>query len=180
MYPLIRFTGEVLKNRRKPMTLDETHISTHRCWPWDLDPWMELNNGRTLTLYDLGRVPFIIRVGMDKTLARLNWRFTVAGVSVRYRRRITAFEKVTISTRIAGWDDRFFYFDQSIWRKDGECANQVLVRSALVGPNGIASPEAFVREHGFTGERPVLPDWIKNWVDAESTRPWPPEKSPLD
>jgi acyl-CoA thioesterase FadM len=180
MYPLIRFTGEVLKNRRKPMTLDETHISNHRCWPWDLDPWMELNNGRTLTLYDLGRVPFIIRAGMDKTLARLNWRFTVAGVSVRYRRRITAFEKVTISTRIAGWDDRFFYFDQSIWRKDGECANQVLVRSALVGPSGIASPEVFVREHGFTGERPVLPDWIKNWVDAESTRPWPPEKSPLD
>lgn len=180
MYPMIRFAGQVWKFRNKPLPLDGQHISTHRCWPWDLDPWMELNNGRTLTLYDLGRIPFFTRTGMHDTIKRLGWRVTVAGVSVRYRRRITAFEKVTISTRLAGWDDRFIYFDQSIWRQDGECANQVLLRSAFVGPNGIASPAEFANVHGWDGPALDLPEWARNWVDAESTRPWPPEKSPLD
>lgn len=55
MYPFVRFAKEALKYRNAPkLGLLETHVSYHRCWPWDLDPWIELNNGRTLTLYDLG------------------------------------------------------------------------------------------------------------------------------
>ena len=31
---------------------------------------MELNNGRTLTLFDLGRIPMARRMGLDKVLAQ--------------------------------------------------------------------------------------------------------------
>ena len=58
MYPFLRLGLEVLRARRAPpLPIDGVHVSHHTCWPWDLDPWGELNNGRTLTLYDLGRVP---------------------------------------------------------------------------------------------------------------------------
>ena len=58
MYPVFRLAKELF-NHRKPdgLGLFDMHVSRHICWPWDLDMWMELNNGRTLTLYDLGRVP---------------------------------------------------------------------------------------------------------------------------
>lgn len=59
MYPIIRMLHQILKYRGKPLTLGETHVSTHYCLPIDLDVWMELNNGRTLTLYDLGRIPMV-------------------------------------------------------------------------------------------------------------------------
>ena len=180
MYPIFRFAGEVLKYRNKPMPFDGTHISNHRCWPWDLDPWMELNNGRTLTLYDLGRVPMFIRTGAIDTLKKKNWRVTVAGVSVRYRRRITAFEKVTIVSKLVGWDDRFFYTVQSIWKKDGECANQVLLRSAIVGANGIVAPAELAAAQGLNPKSPEMAEWIMKWIAAENSRPWPPEISPLD
>lgn len=179
MYPLLRFAGEVLKYRNKPMAFDDTHVSTHRCWPWDLDPWMELNNGRTLTLYDLGRVPMFIRSGATDTLKKNGWGVTVAGVSVRYRRRITAFEKVTITSKLVGWDKRFHYTVQSIWKKDGDCANQVLLRSALVGSNGIVDPADLTEAMGLDRQSPEMPAWIHNWIEAENTRPWPPEDSPL-
>ena len=74
MYPFLRFAKEMLKYRRAPrIGLLEAHVSTHRCWPWDLDPWIELNNGRTLTLYDLGRVPMIFRNGTFDTLRQNGW-----------------------------------------------------------------------------------------------------------
>ena len=51
MYPLIRFASAILREGRAPkLGLLDTHVSQHICWPWDIDPFMELNNGRTLTL----------------------------------------------------------------------------------------------------------------------------------
>ena len=58
MYPFIRLAKDIFINARAtPLDMGETHVSHHICWPWDLDLWWELNNGRTLTIYDLGRIP---------------------------------------------------------------------------------------------------------------------------
>ena len=56
--------GRMRRRRLPPLPVLGTHVSHHRCWPWDLDPWVELNNGRTLTLYDLGRIPMAQRTGL--------------------------------------------------------------------------------------------------------------------
>ena len=179
MYPFLRFAGELIKFRNKPLGLFDAHISTHRCLPWDIDPWLELNNGRTLTIFDLGRVPFFVRTGAINVIREKKWRVTVAGTCARYRRRITTLEKVTMISRFIGWDDKFFYIDQSMWKQNGECANQLLVRSAIVGENGIVSPKAMADAIGHKGPSPQLPAWVTNWIDAEETRPWPPAHSPL-
>ena len=175
MYPFLRLTRQFLKYRNKPLGFGDTHVSTMRCWPWDLDPWMELNNGRTLTLYDLGRLPLFHRTGILKIAKNRGWGFTVAGSSVRYRRRIVSLEKITMRTRAVGWDDRFFYVEQSIWNQKGECANQVLIRAALLSKGGMLPPRHLVEAIGWQGDPPVLPEWVQNWVEADATRPWPPE-----
>ncbi|TAG12614.1 MAG: thioeseterase, partial [Rhodobacterales bacterium] len=80
MYPFIRMVTEMARARRMPpLGLFETHVSTVTCWPWDLDPWAELNNGRTLTLYDLGRLPLGRRTGVERVLRSRRWGLTVAG-----------------------------------------------------------------------------------------------------
>ena len=88
MYPVIRMAKEFWVNRyAAPIKLGEFHISRHMCWPWDLDLWLELNNGRTLTLYDLGRLVLAKRIGLLSLLKRQRWGMTMAGASVRYRRQ---------------------------------------------------------------------------------------------
>jgi acyl-CoA thioesterase FadM len=128
MYPYIRIAKELWKFRRSPrLSILEPHISTHRVWPWDLDPWRELNNGRTLTLFDLGRIPMSVRMGFDRVAEAKGWGITVAGNSTRYRRRVTVFQKLTQVSRVLGWDARFVYLEQSFWR-DGECTASMLLR----------------------------------------------------
>ncbi len=178
MYPFVRFTKEMLKFRKSPKLgpLD-THISTHMCWPWDLDPWIELNNGRTLTLYDLGRIPMASRTGLIGALRENGWGITVAGNSTRYRRRIRAFDRFTMLTRMIGWDHRFMYMEQSMWRK-GECCNHMLLRGAFTSAKGIVTPQQVFAAVGYHHESPALPDWVQAWIAADAMRPWPPEVAP--
>lgn len=174
MYPVIRLLLQSLRFRNRPMSLLSPHVSYHLCLPWDLDPWMELNNGRTLTLYDLGRVPFSDRIGIHKALAAQGWGMTVAGSSVRYRRRIRVFQKVQMHTRLLGWDQRFLYIEQSMWRQ-GEALNHLLIRAATTGPQGIIAPARLIAAMGHGDlPSPALPDWVAGWIAADSRRPWPP------
>lgn len=174
MYPFLRLANEMRIARKRP-AIDPlgTHVSTHRCWPWDLDPWIELNNGRTLTLYDLGRLPMALRTGMIRLMRDNGWNITVAGNSTRYRRRIRGFQRFTMVTRMLGWDQRFFYVDQSLWSR-GECCNQMLLRGAITSAEGIVPPGRLMAAGGHAPDSPALPDWVRAWIEADALRPWPP------
>lgn len=174
MYPFVRMMKELAVSRgAAPLPLTGTHISHHICWPWDIDLWMELNNGRTLTLFDLGRIPLAQRVGLVTVLRQNRWGLTMAGVSVRYRRRVRAFDRVELRSRAVGWDERFVYLDQSMW-KDGECTTQALYRSAITSREGIVPPAKVMDAMGGAEQSPPLPDWVQHWIEADASRPWPP------
>ncbi|WP_111735296.1 acyl-CoA thioesterase [Roseovarius amoyensis] len=175
MYPFIRMAWQFWLHRKAPpLPVTGTHLSHHVCLPWDLDIWMELNNGRTLTLYDLGRLPLIWRTGLWRGLRRRGWGLTMAGASVRYRRRIRMFETVEMRSRTLCWDDRFFYIEQSMWKRKGDCAGHVLYRSAVTGPDGIVNPGELTTVLGLPAESPPIPGWVTTWIAAEAQRPWPP------
>jgi len=176
MYPYLRMAHELWKFRSAPrLPILGTHVSHHRCWPQDIDPWMELNNGRTLTLYDLGRLPLGARTGLHKVLKAKGWGMTVAGNSLRYRRRVRMFDRVEMRSRCIGWDHRFIYMDQSMW-KEGNCTSHMLIRSAVTSKAGIVPPAELLKALGATLESPPLPDWVQGWIAADATRPWPPER----
>jgi acyl-CoA thioesterase FadM len=176
MYPYLRLFREVWLARRAPrLTVLQPHVSRHRVYPWDLDPWMELNNGRTLTLFDLGRIPMSIRMGFDRVAKANGWGITVAGNSTRYRRRVTVFTTLTQHARVVGWDDRFSYVEQSFWRGD-DCTAQMLLRSAFISKAGIVPPARVLEALGQNPVSPPLPDWVAAWIAADANRPWPPER----
>ena len=175
MYPVIRMIKQMILHRNDPpLPPLGTHVSHHRCWPWDIDLWMELNNGRTLTLLDLGRIPLAYRIGLIAVLRKKRWSMTMAGVSVRYRRRIRTFEKFETRSRAIYWDDRFIYLEQTMWKQDGECANHALYRSAITNRGGIVPTKEVLAAMGHENLRPVAPEWVQKWIDAEAIRPWPP------
>lgn len=176
MFPFIRLIKDVyLARRQTPLkTLTDTHVSQHICWPQDLDVFLELNNGRALTLYDLGRIAMAQRAGLIAVLRKERWGLTMAGSHVRFRRRIHGFERFEVRSRAVCWDDKFLYIEQSMWKRDGECASHVLYRAAVTDKDGIVKPPRILAALQLDVSSPVMPDWIKNWTEAEATRPWPP------
>lgn len=174
MYPYLRMFKELWKFRNAPpLGAFDTHVSTHVCLPWDIDPWMELNNGRTLTLFDLGRIPLGRRTGIERILRARGWGLAVAGNSTRYRRRVRMFHRITMKSRCIGWDARFLYIEQGMWR-GAECTSHILIRSAITSAAGMVAPAEMARALGLSAESPPLPDWVQAWIAADAGRPWPP------
>lgn len=175
MYPIFRMAFHSLRHRNAPMLApEEPHISQHICWPVDIDLWWELNNGRTLTLYDLGRIQLARRLGILKTLRQNNWRMTMAGVTARYRRRMLMFDRFEMRSKAIGHDGRFLLLQQSMWKGD-EAVSSVLYRVAVVNENGIVPSAEVIEAMGLGDWNPNLPDWVVEWGAAENKRIWPPE-----
>jgi acyl-CoA thioesterase FadM len=176
VYPFLRlFIGMRRARSQPPLGLFDTHVSHHVIWPWDLDPWNELNNGRTLTIFDLGRLPLAVRTGLAAALRAKGWGITVAGQTTRYRGRVRMFERIEMRSRCIGWDARFVYLEQSMW-KDGACRNHMLIRKAVVSKGGIVDPAGIVTATGHAPDSPALPDWVQAWIASEAARPWPPSQ----
>ncbi|MDJ1008245.1 MAG: acyl-CoA thioesterase [Paracoccaceae bacterium] len=175
MYPYLRMGLALARSRRvRGKSIFGTAVTHHRAWPWDTDMYGEINNGRILTLMELGRWGLAVESGLLQAMRQRRAGFAVAGVSVRYRRRVPLFARYRIETRPLGWDARFFYIDQSMWM-DEVAANQALIRAAIVSRDGTIPPADIAADLGHDEPSPELPPWVGNWISAETTRPWPPE-----
>jgi len=176
MFPFVRLVKDVVLARSLPPleNFTDTHESHHICWPWDIDFFGEMNNGRVLSIYDLGRFAAAQRGGLIKALFENKWGLAMAGGMVRYRRRLTMFERFTMRSRVVCWDDRFIYLEQSMWKLDGECANHIVYRAAVTKNHRAISPSLVAEALGQDTTSPEVPDWIAAWIKAEAIRPWPP------
>jgi len=167
MYPVFRITKELLLyGKTNSQNFLDEYTSLHICWPWDLDVWFELNNGRTLTIFDLGRVTLVKRVGLIQILKNNKWRLSVAGSSVRYRRRVNIFDRLEVKSRIVSWDQKFLYLTQSMWRS-GVPTSNVLIRAAISSDQGIVPPVKAISAIAENLVKPEIPDWIKTWIESE-------------
>ena len=174
MYPLVRLlttcTHALLSDS---INFDAVCETTIRCRPWDIDMFLEVNNGRILTLYDLGRFDFSIRMGLAKLLKENRWGLVVAGSSIRYRRRVRMFDKVTIRTQVAGFDKKWIYAVQSMWVK-GEPTSSVLLRTGITGKGNVIPVDEVLEALSIDNWKPDPDGWVKDWIISEEERPWPP------
>ncbi len=175
MYPFLRMTRVLIAEGRKPRIHPlDTHVLPLRCLPWDTDMFMEMNNGRVLTLFDLGRFGLAARSGLWQVLKERNWGLVVAGASIRYRARIRPFRRFEIRTRLIGWDARFIYIEQAMWR-GGTFCHHGLMRTGVTVKGRLTDPAGVADALGLPRASPALPDWARAWTEAEAERPWPPD-----
>lgn len=175
MYPIIR-TLNTFRKAKKAAPLRFTDISKTQfyCRPWDIDMFMEMNNGRILTLYDLGRFDLAIRAGLMEQLKANGWGLVVAGSTVRYRKRIRMFDKVTIHSQVTGIDDKWIYISQSMWVGDSPCSS-ILLRTGVTEKGKVISPEHVKKAMGVESIAFEPSEFLTSWVEAEAQRAWPPK-----
>ncbi len=175
MYPYLRLAWHLMLARREaPLKIEETGVMHTRVYFGDIDFFSELNNGRYLTLMDLGRMHLAARTGLMGVAHRNKWGFFVAGASVRFRHRLPLFAKIELSTRVLGRDERWFYFHQ-VYSSKGKPCFSGLVRAGVKSEKGIVPVQEVMEALGRPEWNPELPSWVHAWSDADLELPWPPE-----
>ncbi|CAF0857403.1 unnamed protein product [Rotaria sp. Silwood1] len=140
-----------------------------RCWPNDLDLNFHMNNSRYLRECDFGRYSFFMETGLWNAFIQRrekdmkNATILVSALQVQYRQSIKLGEKFQIVTRINGWDDKAFYFEQSmIMNKNLQPAFSLLIRIAFL-PRSL-TPQILVDDLYFGSiQSPKLSPAVENF-----------------
>lgn len=142
---------------------------TFRVWPTDLDVFKHMNNGVFLTLQDVSRYDLALRSGAWQRWKKLGWYPVVVAETVTFRKSLTLWQSFDIESKIIGWDDQAFYFDQRFVVAD-EIYTRAIVRVRFLKKSrGILTPmEVIEGTGGYHDEHPVLPEWIKQWAAGTS------------
>jgi len=177
LYPALRALMALSRaSFQPPITPDDSVTISTVCWPWDADMFLDLNNGRQLTLFDNGRLVHFTRLGLLSAMRRKGWGAVVGGTAMQYRRRIRLWDRFDIVTRCIARDDKWLYFDQTNLRKGVPCSQAILRVAVLSGPSGIVPTQEVFEALGFPDWRGALPPWARRLWEAEGDRPWPPER----
>lgn len=156
-----------LRNRTAARTsIWDTITTPFRVVPTDLDVLRHMNNGKYLTLMDLGRVDLMQRSGLMKELGRRGWYPVVAGQTITYRRSLRPGQRFDLDTRVIGFDERWIYLEQT-FRVGDVIHAQAMVRSRFLKRTGGSVEHQELEElvGGFPDHLEV-PAWLREWTRA--------------
>lgn len=130
---------------RGALTLpDDTSRVPFRVMPHDLDISMHMNNGRYLTIMDLGRFDIMLRSGLWSHVWKRKWTPIASAITIRFRRELRPFQKYFLDTRIMYWDETVIVMEQTFVIDGGERDGQVAARGLFKGGIYDRNARAFV------------------------------------
>lgn len=145
----------------------DTSAVGFRVLPNDLDLNMHMNNGRYLTLMDLGRIDFMMRTGLGKVVMQRRWMPVIASAKTRWRRSLLPFQPYTLETRLLCWGEKWFFMEQRFVR-NGRTVAYGLVKGLIRRSGGHVPPaEVFEAVLGEPLASPPMSDDVRAWMALE-------------
>ncbi|MCW2927592.1 MAG: hypothetical protein JWM86_1560 [Thermoleophilia bacterium] len=165
----LRYPFAGIRSLRKPKVgLLEWSSVRMRVRPSDCDLYLHINNGRYLSLMDIGRTDHAGRSGLIGMFRSRGWKPVAGGATIRFRRELRIGTRYTLHTRCAGWDDGWSYWEQRFDRADGQLAARAFIKVAVLDGDGSRLPSAEVMQAlGIDPVSPPLPEAIAAWQSSE-------------
>lgn len=129
-----------------------------RVLPNDLDMNLHMNNGRYFTIMDLGRMDLIARSGVLSACWRLKWMPVLGAAKMNFLKPLNPFQKFTLRTRLVGWDEKWFYIEQSFLNDQGKIAATATVKGLFRSPRGNVPTAMIFEEIDAEAPGTLIPD----------------------
>jgi len=104
-----------------------------RVWPNDLDTNFHMNNGRYLTVMDLGRPDLILRMGILRPMLKYGWMPVLTSNIIRFRRELRLFEPFELESAIRYWQNTTFVMEHRIRFVKGRRAGGIAATALVKG-----------------------------------------------
>lgn len=158
-----------LRVRRKaPLSIWDTSHASFRVNLADLDVQRHMNNGRYLSIMDLGRMDLMLRSGFWKQITDQGWYPVVAGQTITYRRSLTLGQRFEVATRVIGYDERWIYMEQVFRRGSTVIADAIVRARFLRTSGGSVDVQEVLGLVGSVPEHLEVPHWVTEWNEGSS------------
>lgn len=161
------------RRARRGKTLDPTAVGTIRLTtlPSDIDILRHMNNGRYLSLFDLGRWDLLIRTGLFDAMKDRGWYAVVSSETITFRKSLQLWQRFVVESRLIGHDDKAVYLEHRAV-VDGEIYARAIIRARMLKRGGgtLSHDELFAA----VGRPEGLPDvepWVHEWAAASALPP---------
>jgi acyl-CoA thioesterase FadM len=114
---------------RPRLDINETSTKTFRVWLTDIDASI-MNHASLLTVFESGRIDFMVRTGFFRVARHKKWFFPSSSVNVQFFRPLKVFQKAILLTRVLHVTDYSIYTEQKII-KDGKDIALCIVKSKV-------------------------------------------------
>jgi acyl-CoA thioesterase FadM len=136
--------------------------------PTDLDVLRHMNNGRYLSLFDLGRFDLLIRTGMFDAMRVHKWYAVVSAETITFRKSLNPWQRFEVESRLLGHDDKAVYLEHRAV-VGGEVFARAIIRARMMKQSGgtLSHEELF----GAIGRPEGIPDveqWVHDWAAASA------------
>lgn len=109
----------------------------------DLDLNWHMNNGRFLTIMDLGRMDLLKRTGTLNLALKNKWMPIVGTATIDFQRPLKLWQKYELHSRICGWDEKWIYLEQVFFSNEKVIAKG-RIKGLLRGKQGNIIPQNIV------------------------------------
>ena len=139
--------------------------------PTDIDVLRHMNNGRYLSLFDLGRWDLLTRTGMADVMKRNAWYAVVSAETVTFRKSLELWQRFEVESRLIGHDDKAIYLEHRAV-VDGEVYARAIIRSRMLKRSGgtLSHDELFAAV-GRPDGLPEVDEWMHDWAAATALPP---------
>ena len=144
-----------------------------RVWPHDLDVSLHMNNGRYLTLMDLGRTDILLRSGLWREALANKWTPIASAITIRFRRELRPLQAFRLETRLLCWDATLVVMEQTIvingGLRDGQIAARALFKGGLYDRNAKAfvTIARLMQSIGVSAESPAPSPEVEAFLQAD-------------
>lgn len=135
-------------------------------WPNDLDFNMHMNNGRYLTIMDLGRFHLMATKGMLKPILKHRWQPVLGGVKMHFIKGLAPFAEFDLKTEVIWWDEKWIYIEQTFLQNKTIIATGLL-KALFTHQGKRISSEQLLGVMEYSPQKPEQPQHLKFWLDAE-------------
>lgn len=155
---------------RRGQGLAPTAVSSIRLTtlPTDIDILRHMNNGRYLSLFDLGRWDLLVRTGLYDAMKQRGWYAVVSNETVTFRKSLVLWQRFDVESRFIGHDEKALFMEHRAV-VDGEVYARVVMRARMLRRSGgTVSHEEFFGALGRPEDVPGVEDWIHDWAAASA------------
>lgn len=145
--------------------LTPTVLKMH-VWPNDLDFNFHMNNGRYLTLMDLGRFHLMAKKGILNAIFKNHWQPVLGGVKLHFVKGLGPFASYDLKSKVIWWDEKWVYIEQS-FIQDGTIMATALLKALFVHKGKRISSDQIIALLPTPPSKPELPPHLQHWIEAE-------------